>query len=70
MHCVLSNFFLVILSLDDILCVTLSILCQHLEKLKTLCTKYIFSMKFGPAKLKEYSKGNMVLKYIYICVCQ
>ena len=44
--------FLMILSLDDILCIALSILCQHLEKLMTLCTEVYF-MNFGPVKLKE-----------------
>ena len=44
--------FVVILSLDDILCVGLSILCLCLEKLMILCTEVYFT-NFGPEKLKE-----------------
>ena len=51
-HTVYYPIFLMILSLDDILCIALSILCQCLEKLMTLCTEVYF-MNFGPIKLKE-----------------
>ena len=51
-HAVCYPIFIVILSLEYILCIALSILCQHLEKLMTLCTEVYF-MNFGPVKLKE-----------------
>ena len=41
-HVVYYPIFRVILSLDDILCIALSILCQHLEKLMNVCTEICF----------------------------
>ena len=69
MCCALSNF--VFLSLDDILCIALSILHQHLEKLMTLCTEVYVFYKLWSCKIEKLIDGKYGSEiHIFICVCQ